>query len=80
MHKLGGVNGPIVPGLSLWSPAGVALTRPGLSSGRSDLSVQTTSLPPLAGRTTILQREEGRESELLLAWRERHFVYTTSIS
>lgn len=60
------MNGPIVPGLGSQSPAGVAVTRPGLSSGRSDLSLPTKSWPSLTGGTAILQREEGNDSELLL--------------
>lgn len=80
MHRLGGVNGLIAPGLSSQSPAGVAMTRPGLSSGRSELSLLTKSCPSLAGRTTILQREEASDSELLLAWQGRHMDDMPTIS
>lgn len=57
----------------------LAVTRPGLSSGRSDLSLLTKSWPLLAGGATILQREEGRDSELL-AWQGRYFDYMPTIS
>lgn len=71
MHSPGGVNGPIVPGLSSQNPDGVAVTRLGLSSGRSDLSL-LTGHPWQGGQ---LERKG-----VILVWQGRHFDYMPTVS
>lgn len=73
MHRSGGVDGPIVPGLSSQSPAGVAVTRPGLSVGEV-----TAVFCPRAGHPC-----QGRQLErkgVILVWQGRRFDCMPTVS